>query len=363
MNRALRELFYAYKHLPAGVMLFKNRNLFFVNDHLRTVLLLASLPTDHIIEIIGSMLGLENISHHSLHDFLLHRDYFLYKNSIIQIEHRLVNDINIFLLVKLSEPTIQAIDETRPLRMLEAKKNDTDTPLKKAEWKLLTEALGPKFENRKFPSTVLYEEIPIKADCIIVGMNEDMIELNIAKRQMIATKIDKEWLFGVNEAKMVSGNVGKYDLQRGKIWLKDLKLVSSGFYQRNDIRYTLYQNGYFSMSIDNDKMSLPMLDLSEKGLSIKTDDPKILLTLSSKIGKFIHAEIMAENLHIIVQAVPLYVMPLDSSGIMKVAFKIAYDSHNETLLHAWTNSAQLNLIKKIRNFVQMISAQKTDIDP
>jgi len=361
MNSALRELFYAYKHLPAGVMLFKNRKLFFVNDHLRNVLLLASLPTDNIIEVIGSMLGLKTPSHHSLHDFLYHRDYFLYKNSIIQIEHRSVNGINIFVLIKLTESTIQAIDATRPLRLLEYEKKQSRSPLKKAEWKILTEALGPKFENRKFPSTVLYNEIPIKADCRIVDMREGMIELSIAKRQMIATKIDQQWLFGINENKMVSGKIDSYNLQNGRIWLKDLKLVSSGFHLRNDIRYTIEQNGYFSMTIENEKKSLPLHDLSEKGLSIKIDDPKILLTLSSKIGKPLNAEIMTDNLYMNVQAVPLYLMSLDSSGMMKVAFKIAYDSHNEMLLHVWTNDAQLNIIKKIRNFVQMISGQKTDM--
>lgn len=361
MDSALRELFYAYKHLPAGVMLFKNRNLFFVNDHLRNVLLLASLPTDHIIEIIGSMLGLENPSHHSLHDFLYHRDYFLYKNSIIQIEHRSANGINVFVLVKLSESAIQAIDATRPLRLLEKEKTNVTSPLKKAQWKLLTEALGPEFDSRKFPSIVLYKEIPIKADCRIINTKEGMIELSIAKRQLIATNIGKSWLLGIREDMMVSGKVASYDLKLGRIWLKDLKLVSSGFHLRSDIRYTIEDGGYFSTIINSEKKTLLLHDLSEKGLSIQTDDAEILLTYTSMIGKLLHAEVTAENLDIRVKAIPLYVMPLNSAGMMKVAFKIAYDSHNETLLHEWTNNEQLNLIRTIRNYVQMISGQRTDI--
>jgi len=361
MNSALRELFYAYKHLPAGVMLFKNRTLFFVNDHLRNVLLLASLPTDHIIEIIGSMLGLENPSHHSLHDFLYHHDYFLYKNSIIQIEHRSFNEINIFVLIKLSEPTLQAIDATLPLRLLDKEKTKITSPLKKSEWKLLAEALGTKFESKKFPSIVLYKEIPIKADCRIIDTKEGMIELSIAKRQLIATKIGKSWLFGIREDKMVSGKVASYDLQLGRIWLKNLKLVSSGFHQRNDIRYTIENSGYFRTIISSEKKTLILHDVSEKGLSIQTDDAKILLAFSSMIGKPLNAEVTAEDLNIKIQAIPLYLMPLNASGKMKVAFKITYDSHNEALLHEWTNVEQLNLIRTIRNYVQMISGQKTDI--
>lgn len=361
MDSALRELFYAYKHLPVGVMLFRNRNLFFVNDHLRNVLLLASLPTDHIIDIIGSMLGLEKPSHHDLHDFLLHNNHFLYKNNIIQIEHKSVDNINIFVLIKLSTPTIQAIDATQPLRLLLNEKIEIISPLKKAEWKLLTEALGPNFEKRKFPSIVLYKEIPIKADCFIIGSQKGMIELSVAKRQLIATKIGKQWLLGIRQDKMVSGKIASYDLQHGRIWLKNLKLVSEGFHLRDDIRYTIKKNGYFTVSLKNEKKTLLLHDLSEKGASAQTDDPAILLTLSSMIGKILNAEIIVESLNLKIEAIPLYIMPVNNAGNMKIAFKISYDSHNETLLHAWTNTEQLNLIRKIRNYVQMISGQKTDI--
>lgn len=361
MDSALRELFYAYKHLPVGVMLFRNRDLFFVNDHLRNVLLLASLPHNHIIDIIGSMLGLENPSHRSLYDFLFRNDSFFYKNSIIQIEHRAVGNISIFVLIKLSEKAIHTIDTTRSLRVLEKENTDLTSPLSKPKWKLLTEALGPKFEKRKIPSVVLYKEIPIKADCQIIDTQGDMIELSIAKRQLIATKIGKPWLLGVRDDMMVSGKVARYDLQSGKIWLKHLKLVSEGFHLRNDIRYTIEKNGYFSASIRNEKKTLPLHDLSEKGSSVQTDDPITLQALSSLIGKALHAEVTVGNLNLKIQAIPLYIMPLNSSGKMKAAFKISYDSHNETLLHEWTNNEQLNLIKKVRNFVQMISGQKTDI--
>ncbi len=79
------------------------------------------------------------------------------------------------------------------------------------------------------------------------------------------------------------------------------------------------------------------------------------------IGKTLNAEVTVDHLKLTIKAIPLYITAIDTSGTMKVAFKIAYDLHNETLLHTWTNNEQLNLIKKVRNFVQMISAQNTDI--
>lgn len=361
MNKILKELFTVYKYFPVGVMLFKDEKLFFVNDHLRNVLLLASLPNDHIIDIIGNMLGLEEPSHRSLLDFLLHNNFFLYKNSIIQIEHKSVNNIDLFLLIKVSEQTVETIDATKPLRSLRHENTAVTPLLINEEWRLLTKALGAQFEKREFTSIVLYKEIPIKADCRIVSSKEGMIELSIAKRQLIATEIGQEWLLGDKEDQMISGKVESYDLQRGKIWLSNLTLVSQGFHLRNDIRYTIEENGYFIASLKKEKKSLQLHDLSEKGLSIRTDDPTVLLALSSLIGKTINGEVSSDTLHLKIKAIPLYIEAMDISGMMKVSFKIAYDSHNETLLHNWTINAQIDLIKKVRNFVQMISAQNSDI--
>ncbi len=263
MNSALKELFNAYKYLPIGVMFFKDEKLFFVNDHLRNVLLLAALPSNHIIEIIGNMLGLEEPSHHSLHDFLLHNDSFLYKNSIIQIEHKSVNEIDLFVFLKISEQTIEMIDALRPLKLLQHEKTTIASPLINEEWKLLAKALGPQFETRKFPSVVLYKEIPIKADCRIVNFQKKTIELSVAKRQLIATEIGKEWLLGNRQNRMVSGKILSYDLQLGTIRLENLTLISHGFHLRNDIRYIIEKTAYFITSIKKEEKKLKLHDLSE----------------------------------------------------------------------------------------------------
>lgn len=362
MNKVLKELFSVYKYFPVGVMLFKDKKLFFVNDHLRNVLLLASLPSEHIIEIISNLLGLEKPSHHSLHEFLLHNNCFLHRNSIIQIEHKSVDNIDLFILIKISNQTIETIDSTQLLRSLQHENTPVVTPhLINEEWRLLINVLGEQFEKRKFTSIVLYKEIPIKADCRVVNIKEGMIELSIAKRQLIATDIGQEWLLGDKEDKMISGKVESYDLQSGKIWLSNLTLVSKGFHLRNDIRYTIEENGYFITSIKKEKKSLQLHDLSEKGLSVRTDDSTVLLALSALIGKTLNAEVSIDTLHLQIKAIPLHIEATDIPGMMKASFKIAYDSHNETLLHHWTINAQINLIKKVQNFVQMISAQNTDI--
>lgn len=365
MENAIKGLFYAYKHLPVGVMLFKKRALFYINDHLQNVLLLSALSKERIIEIIGNRLGIPNPTHNTVHDFLLHNSYFLNQSSIIQIEHRSISDdITIFVLVKISEPSIEAIKNSNQSFPKLSQEKHEYSPLNNSDRTLLANALGTNFEDKKFISIALYKGIPLKAESKIISISNEIIEISIEKNQLIATEIGKEWLIGIKQDVMLAGNVSSYDLKLGRIWLKNLHLVSEGFHLRNNIRYAIEKIGYFKVLINNDKITLPLHDLSEKGVSVQTDDPTVLVTISSKIGKPpLDAEIIIDELNISVEAIPLYIETMDIPGMMKVAFSIAYDSHNEALLHTWMNNEQHSVIKKVRNFVQMVSAQKTDIEP
>lgn len=355
MNKAFKELFGVYKYLPVGVMIFKEEKLFFVNDHLRSILLLATPSSDDIIQIIGDMVQLEAPSHSTLYNFLFHNDYLLYRDRVIQIERQTVEPFTIFVLIRISEQTIGVIDSIQPIRLLHQEKSTVSTPQNENEWKLLYKVLGAKFEDRKFPSIVLYNEIPIKGDCRIVDVHPGEIGLKVDKRQLIAAEIGKHWLFGNKQDKMFSGEVSRYDLLLSKVWLKNLTLVSQGFHQRRVIRYTVESNSRFTVTIGGKKKFLLLRDVSEKGFSIQTDDSATLIALSSMIGKTLHGELIIDNLTVEIKAVYLYTLALNTSEAMKVAFSIGYDSHNESLLHAWMNSKQHSLINEVRNYVQMIS--------
>jgi hypothetical protein len=45
---------------------------------------------------------------------------------------------------------------------------------------------------------------------------------------------------------------------------------------------------------------------------------------------------------------------------MKVAFSIGYDLHYGSLLREWLNEKQLQLIKEVHNFVQMLPPPTTE---
>lgn len=355
MNDALKELFNAYKHLPVGVMFFKEEKLFFVNDYLRNALLLANLPSDEVIHIIGDVAGLETSSHSLLNDFLSNNDILLYHDQAIQIERYKSDEIDVFVLAWLSDKAIDVIDSSRSLRELRRDSNSilTISLIGQEELKLLRNTLG-QWEGGRFPSIVLYKGIPIKGDCKILGIDEGRLKLKVEQKQLISAHVGIEWLIGYKQDKMLSGHVQQYDIAKSSIWLVDIKPLQKGYYLRSLIRYEVNDKDVLNLSLAGKHFSLSLHDVSEKGISIYTDNATALLALSSITEKSLDAELILEGKPIAIKAVWLYTVAIDASSSMKAAFIIEYDLHNGALLREWLNAQQLRLIKEVRNFVQMI---------
>lgn len=359
MNDALKELFSAYKHLPVGVMFFKEEKLFFINDHLRSILLLANLPSDDVIHIIGSMVGLEESSHALLNRFLSHNDFFLYHDRVIQIERQSAEGVDIFVLIRLSDKAIEAIDATHALRQLCHEKAAVSSSAPKSdEHEILHKTLG-EWETRNFPSIVLYKGIPIKGECRVSEAKEGHIRLTVEKKQLAAAQIGAQWLVGSKRGTMLSGTVFRYDLGRHSVWLENLEIINEGFHARSVIRYGAEENDRMIVSINSKKISFLLRDVSEKGFSVQTDDAASLVVLSAVKGKTLDVELILGGKSVIAKAVWKYTIALDAS-MLKAAFTIGYDLHNGALLREWFNGEQLRLIKEVRNFVQMIPIPESE---
>jgi hypothetical protein len=361
MNDAIKELFTGYKHLPVGVMFFKEEKLIFINDHLRHILLLANLSSDDIIGIIGSMVGLETPSHSALNNFLFHNDLFLYGDRVIQIEKQIAEGITIFVLIRLSDKAIDAVDSTRELRLLQRDKTVISPSAANDDPELLKKALG-EWEEGHFPSVVLYKGIPIKSDCTVLEAKEGKAAIKVEKKQLAAAQMGAQWLIGSKRNTMLSGEVCRYDLNRNTVWLENLAILSQGFHLRNVIRYHAdEENDRLIISISGKKRLLVLRDVSEKGISVQTDDAAVLVALSAMAGRTIDATLLLNDKKIVINAVWLYTVPMDASSMMKVAFSVGYDLHNGAILREWLNSAQLRLIKEVRNFIQMIPSPAKEI--
>ncbi len=353
MTEALKELFNAYKHLPVGVMFFKDKQLFFVNDHLRSTLLLQNLGSDEVIQIIGDMVGLENASHESLCDFFSFTELFLYHDRLLQIDRQHFENIDIFVIIRISDESMKMVDETRHLRQMRQSSLLSASKSQQDEHELLDKAFG-YWEKVNLPSVVLYKGIPIKADCVIVYAHEGEIAIKIEKKQLSAAQIGAQWLIGNQRDKMVSGEITKYDLSQSIVWLNNLEIVNSGFYLRQVIRYGVSSEDQMIISINGKKFIASVYDISEKGSSIQTDNGALLVALSSVKSKTLEAELILSGTKIVIKAVWLYTISLETGTQMKAAFSIGYDLHNGALLREWLNEKQLQLIKEVRAFVQMI---------
>ncbi|MGD9970991.1 MAG: hypothetical protein AB7S65_11115 [Sulfuricurvum sp.] len=352
MTEALKELFKAYKNLPTGVLVFKDDTLFFVNEHLRSVLLLSNLPDHQIVEIIGEMLGLPSPDAQTLRTFLLENPFFYYRDRIIQIVANSIEGMDIFVLTRLSDATIASIDATRELRELKkTQESESGAEASDGYGALLKRILG-NWGDTVYPSIVLYKGIPIKGECSIVEVREEEISIRVENKQLAAAEIGIQWLIGRRRDAMLSGVVSRYDLRRNEIGLRNLEEVSCGFHMRSVIRYDAGENDRCLISLRGRKYSFNLRDVSEKGISIACDDPQALTSFSP--DRTYEAVLVLGEKKIEIRAVWIYTMALKGS-MMKVAFTIGYNLHNGALIREWLTTAQLERIHEIRGFVQMLS--------
>ncbi|MFZ2891023.1 hypothetical protein [Sulfuricurvum sp.] len=355
MTEALKELFDAYKHLPVGVMFFKEQKLFFLNDHLKNVLLLQNLGSDDVISIIGEMVDLKEASHESLCDFFLHNNLFLYRDKHFQIDRQSYDNIDVFVIVRLSHESIKLVDQTRILRDIHSDNDTSHFKANKDEATLINKIFG-NLEDGRFPSLVLYKGIPIKGECTLHHAHKGKIIIGVEKKQLCAAQIGTKWLIGSKRDNMLLSEVLQYDLIRSEVTLHNIQIVAQSFHLRQVIRYATSHDDQMIVSLDGKKHPVFLRDVSEKGTSIQTDNALLLVALSSVKGKELDAELILSNIKIMIKAVWLYTVPVYEGTQMKVAFSISYDVQNGNLLREWLNNKQLQLIREVRTFVQMLPA-------
>lgn len=337
------------------VMFFKKGELFFVNDFLRSALSLENLQSDQIVQIIGNMIELEEPTHQALIQYLHDNNSCVYDNHIYQIEHNHFEETDVFVLVRISDHTIDLVDKTHSIRILREKKKAVDLRPSINEQEVLTKALGKWEGGNSYESIVLYKGIPIKGQCEILGLEKGILKVHVEKKQLIAAYPENEWIVGSKKDMLLLGKVVRYDLNQYCVYLEKLQLISKGFDRRSVIRYATEENEQMQIVLEGKKKVLRVRDLSEKGVSAITEDE--VLSASLSLSKVYGVLLMLEGKTIDVKATLLYAVPLEEKS-MKLAFTIEYDQQNGHLLHEWMTAKQLHLIKEIRSFVQMIPPPK-----
>lgn len=159
---------------------------------------------------------------------------------------------------------------------------------------------------------------------------------------------------------MLSGRISQYNLNERSVWLENLQIVSEGFYRRSVIRYEADESDRIDISIGGKKFSLRLRRVSEKAISIQTDDTATLVALATIAGRTLDAKLLLSGKIIAVKAVWLYTIGIKES-LMKVVFTIGYDLYNGTHIRDWLSAEQLRIIKEIQNFVEMLPPPEREI--
>jgi hypothetical protein len=107
-NKTLKELLHAYSHIPLGLLIFKEKKLFFINKHLRETIMLGNMDNKHSLEIICATLNLK-ADQEQLFSFLSNNEFFHRKEKYIQISSNSVDDLDIFVFTRLSEKLLKDI--------------------------------------------------------------------------------------------------------------------------------------------------------------------------------------------------------------------------------------------------------------
>lgn len=339
------------------VMFFKNKELFFVNEYLRSVLSIDNLDSDHVIAILSQMLQLEDTSHQAVLEFLSENTSLIYENNVYQIEHEHIDELDIFVVVRITAATVSLLDQTHAIRMMR-EKTFLETPERSIEIKeLLIKVLGAWNDGQTHESLVLYKGIPIKGQCEIVTLEQETIKVLVEKKQLIAANPGTQWLIGSKKNLLLSGRVEGHDLNRQQVTIGSLCLVERGFNRRTLIRYEADENDRLYITVDGKKKGIAIRDVSEKGIAVHTADEALLANISGP--KILPARMQLAGKDIQVTVKWLYSIPVEG-GMFKAAFTMEYDAHNGMILKDWMTHKQLQLIKEIQNFVRMVPSLDTN---
>lgn len=196
----LKELLKLYSQLPCGVMVFKNTDLYFINNHLRNTLTLGNLPMEDSLDTIASMLQISS-SGVELFNFFTNKSFFDYKEKHIQIAHKTYGEYEIFVFTKLDSSVLSELfvnfKEANKITMKDINDSASNLEEEKEDSKILE--YFDKNNNVKTIGTVLYKGVPLISENIILKTYKNLLAVKIEDKQMICSKIGAHWIIKTKE--------------------------------------------------------------------------------------------------------------------------------------------------------------------
>ncbi|MEN8303039.1 MAG: hypothetical protein ABFQ64_03075 [Campylobacterota bacterium] len=317
--------------LPNGVMIFKNKKIEYINQHLLNVLNINFLDKNSATQILLNTLKVENKE--VLFTFFTTRDYFVHNSKIVQIAHTKHGDYDIFSFMMIYPSLISAEFN---------KKDIKDTP------KINIDKKVAKFFNindiKRITVLTFYKGLPLKNFGDIIEINDEFIKISVDSKHRISLLEKDDILLISNTKKGTSILHGHVVKNRDNIFtISKFVLAEDDMHLREGIRIKTFDD----MQVRIDRQEFRVYDISEKGISIFIDDAveEALLKKKASMNILLDDEVLP------IDAKYLKTIYDKDGKVLKIVFTIFPTNESDSKIHDYINKKQNEIIREIHRYL------------
>ena len=316
--------------LPNGVMLFKDRKIEHLNQHLLDVLNINFLDKKSTIEIVLKTMKVKD--EEDLFLFFTTHNYFINNKKVVQIAHTKHGNHDIFSFMLINSSLICADFD---------KKEKTKPPVENIDSKV---AKYFKINDiKKVMVLTFYKGLPLKNFGEIIEISKDYIKISVDPKHRISL-LNRDNILLISNTKKGSSVLHGHVVQnRDNIFtIKDFVLSKSDKHLREGIRIKTFDD----MQIHVDKQEFQVYDISQKGISIYISDPVEESLLRNKAS--IHILLNDELLPIDVKY--LKTIYHEDGKELKIVFSTFAINSTDSKIHDYINKKQNEIIREIHRY-------------
>jgi hypothetical protein len=323
------EDFSLFDTLPTGVIVFRNKKVEFINQHILDVLSIGYFSKKNAIELIIKIVDVKD--EETLFHFFNNRDHFDIHTKRIQIEHSRYEDYDIFAFMRINQSIATKIifDDNSHIN----KKTDIDEKVAQ---------LFKLNHIQKVKVLTLYKGVPLKNYGKIVRINMDSIEVIVEPKHRISLHERDDILLLVNTKKgesVLHGHVIKSD--NNLFTIKNFYLSKHDVHLRDGLRVKFSTSTIVKAS----SREFEVYDISMKGISIKissVEEEDFLKRISS-----VKLYLEEDELHLNLK----YLKTVsENDSILKIIFLISLNSEDSLKLNQFIVKRQNEILREIHEY-------------
>lgn len=315
--------------LPNGLLVFENKKIEYINQHILDILNIGYLNKKSSIDVMLRTMSISK--EEDLFHFFIKHNYFIHNGKVVQIEHTRYDELDIFSFMLIDPSLVKT----------ESLKN-----AKKSRKINIDKKVAEHFELnniRKVGVLTFYKGLPLKNIGQVLRINSDSIEIMVDPKHKISLLERDDIILIMNKKSNVSALHGYVEKSNENVFtVKNFTLTKDDMHLRRSVRI----KPELDMFVKIDKKELPVYDISEKGISIKVhnkEDEELLKKYKS-MDLFFHDY----KLHINVEY--LKTVWDDSGDIVKIIFLMYNTGDTASNIHNYVVARQNEIIKEIHMY-------------